>query len=81
MVAKHQSQTELTYDERVTTARANLRRHLADHRQEMARFRAEHSDPAAALDAFVSETFDRDSLLATWREWRAERGKLELDET
>lgn len=64
MVAKKQTQTGLSYEEQVAIARANLVRGMAEHRERIARFEAERGDPAEALDKFVRETFDRNSLLA-----------------
>ncbi len=80
MVAKRESKTELSYEEQVAIARANLERHAAEAEIAIERFEAEHGDPAEALDTFVRETFDHDTLLAVWREWRAERGKPDLDD-
>lgn len=80
MVTKKQTQSELSYEEQVAIARANLERHTNELRREIDQYVAAGGDPAADLDAFVRETFDYDTLLAVWREWRAERGKPDLDE-
>jgi hypothetical protein len=49
----------------------SLEQRIAAHKEEVARFRAEHGDPAEALDAFIRETFDRGALIRTYEEYMA----------
>ncbi|MGH2559126.1 MAG: hypothetical protein ACRDJH_08680 [Thermomicrobiales bacterium] len=79
MVAERKSQAELTYEEQVAIARANLERHIAEVNRVADEWEAERGDPAVALDEYVREHFDRDALLEVWQEWRRERGKPALE--
>ncbi|MBA2276160.1 MAG: hypothetical protein H0W06_00225 [Chloroflexia bacterium] len=80
MVAKRETKTELSYEEQVAIARANLERHTNELRREIDQYVAAGGDPAADLNDFVRKTFEPDGLLQSLREWRAERGKPDLDE-
>jgi hypothetical protein len=79
MVAERKPQTELSYEEQVAIARANLQRNIDETLRIAAEYEAEHGDPGKALDEFVREHFDRDALLHAWKEWRQERGKPDLE--
>lgn len=46
-----------------------LDRHIEENRAEVARFRAEHGDPAEALRAFIRETFDREAVIEAYEEY------------
>lgn len=46
-----------------------LDRHIEESRAEVARFRAEHGDPAAALDAFIRATFNREVVIEAYEEY------------
>ncbi|MGH2533200.1 MAG: hypothetical protein ACRDJW_12950 [Thermomicrobiales bacterium] len=74
MVAERRPQTELTYEEQIAIARANLERHVAEVNRIADEWEAEHGDPAVALDDYVRKHFDRDALLAEWRAWVKEQG-------
>lgn len=79
MVAERKPKSELSYDEQVAIARANLERNIAETLRIAAEWEAEHGDPAKALDEHVRKTLDRDALLQAWREWRREQGKPDLE--
>ncbi len=75
MVAEHKSPEELTYEEQVAIARANLERHLEEARRRREVWQAEHGDPEEALNTLVRELFPDPELFAeVWREWRIETG-------
>ena len=80
MIAKKNPRSELTYEERVAIARANLARHTAEHEERIKQFEAEHGDPQEAMAKFVRETFEPGSLLRTLNEFRKERGKDPIEE-
>ena len=68
---------------KVSTHRPNptLDRHIEENRAEVARFRAEHGDPAEALDAFIRATFNREALIETYEEYlNGYRGSPEPDD-
>ena len=48
-----------------------LLRRLEERRAEIARFRAQHGDPGAALHAFMRETFDEAALIEAYEEYLA----------
>ena len=80
MVAKQNPQSELTYEEQVAIARANLARHTAEAEERRKQFIAEHGDPQEALAKFVRETFEPGGLLRSLNEFRKERGKPPIEE-
>ncbi|MGH2562617.1 MAG: hypothetical protein ACRDJH_26460 [Thermomicrobiales bacterium] len=71
MVTKRQPHTEPTYEEQVAIARANLDRHIAEARAAREQLLAQGIDPEAEWIRFVRETFDRESLIETYRAYLA----------
>lgn len=80
MVTKRQLPPELTYEEQVAIARANLDRHIAEMQAERERTVAQGIDPETAADAWLREHFTAEALLETWREHLASRGKRLADD-
>jgi hypothetical protein len=74
MVAERKPQAELSYEEDVAIARANLQKHIEEVLRKAEEWEAENGDPAKALDDYVLKHFDRDALLAEWRAWIREQG-------
>jgi hypothetical protein len=54
----------------------SLERRIAEARERMERQRAEGIDPEEEWRAAVRRLFDRESLIAAYREWMACRGKV-----
>ena len=52
----------------------SLERRIEGNRAEVARFRAEHGDPAEALDRFIRETFSEEALIDAYEEYLADQG-------
>lgn len=50
----------------------SLDERIAAHKVAVARFRAEHGDPAEALHNFMREAFDEEALIQTYLEYLAE---------
>lgn len=71
MVTKRQPPPELTYDEQVAIARANLDRHIAEVQAERDRLLDQGIDPEEEWKRFVRETFDRESLIDAYRAYIA----------
>ncbi|MGH2562619.1 MAG: hypothetical protein ACRDJH_26470 [Thermomicrobiales bacterium] len=80
MVTKRQPLRELTYDEQVAIARANLERHIAEVQAERQRVLDAGIDPEAELDAWVRHNFSREALEATYREFLASRSAFYWDD-
>ena len=55
---------------------ASLERRIEANRAAIARFRAEHGDPAEALHKFMKETFDEDALIRTYEEYLLDQGLI-----
>lgn len=63
------------------TLTPQLAARIEAHRAFLAKRRQEQPDPLEALDDFIRKTFDRDSLLATYEEYRAgSRSDVEVDD-
>jgi hypothetical protein len=71
MVTKRQPPPELTHEEQVAIARANLERHIAEVQAERERVLAAGIDPEAELDAWVRRNFTPEALQETYREYLA----------
>ena len=70
MVAKRSSPPELSYDEQVAIARANLDRDIADFLAKRARLRESGVDVEAEFEAWLREAFTWEALCQAYQEFR-----------